>query len=68
MQPFIFHRPISLDETFSLLEAHGDDARVMAGGTALVVMMKQNLFSAEHLISQIAIAGKATDALAWKPV
>jgi carbon-monoxide dehydrogenase medium subunit len=59
MQPFTFYRPTSLDEAFSLLEAHGDDARVIAGGTALVVMMKQSLFSAEHLISLDRIPGLA---------
>jgi carbon-monoxide dehydrogenase medium subunit len=57
MQPFTFHRPASLDEAFSLLETYGDDARVMAGGTALVVMMKQSLFTAEHLIGLDRIPG-----------
>ncbi|MPZ49542.1 MAG: xanthine dehydrogenase family protein subunit M [Dehalococcoidia bacterium] len=57
MQPFSFHRPTSLDETFSLLEQHGDEARMIAGGTALVVMMKQSLFTAEHLISLDRVPG-----------
>jgi aerobic carbon-monoxide dehydrogenase medium subunit len=51
MRDFHFHLPSSSDETFALLEEYGEDARVMAGGTALVVLMKQSLLEAEHVIS-----------------
>jgi carbon-monoxide dehydrogenase medium subunit len=57
MQPITFHRPRSLEEAFALLEQHGDDARLMAGGTALVVMLKQSLLAADQLISLDAIPG-----------
>src|SRR5206468_10367421 len=59
MQPITFHRPRALDEAFGLLEQHGEDARLIAGGTALVVMLKQSLLAADQLISLDAIPGLA---------
>ncbi len=50
MNDFQFHRPTSLAEAFDLLAAHGDDARLMAGGTALVNQMKQRLAQPGHVI------------------
>lgn len=35
--------PASVDEAVALLAEHGDEARVMAGGTALMVLMGQGL-------------------------
>ena len=52
-----FHTPSTLDEAFALLKEHGDDARVIAGGTALVVMMKQSLVVVDHLVSLASIPG-----------
>jgi len=40
MIDFEYHNPTSLDEVFELLDQYGEDARVMAGGTALVTQMK----------------------------
>jgi carbon-monoxide dehydrogenase medium subunit len=57
MRDFYFHAPSSIEETFALLEEHGEDARVMAGGTALVVIMKQSLLGAEHIISLHRLPG-----------
>ena len=48
MIDFELHSPNSLEEAFNLLETYGDDARVMAGGTALVIQMKQRLAQPEH--------------------
>ena len=36
MIDFEYHNPTSLEQVFELLDQHGEDARVMAGGTALV--------------------------------
>ena len=55
MQPITFHRPRSLEETFALLEQFGEDGRLIAGGTAIVVMLKQSLLAADQLISLDAI-------------
>jgi carbon-monoxide dehydrogenase medium subunit len=57
---FQFHTPTTLDEAFDLLERHGEEARPMAGGTALVVLMKQSLVNPEHIISLERIPGLAT--------
>ena len=57
MIDFEFHSPTSLEEVFQLLDAHGEDARVMAGGTALVIQMKQRLVQPEHVISLHRVSG-----------
>src|SRR3990170_3056721 len=57
MRDFYFHTPTSLDEALTLLEEHQDDGRPMAGGTALVVLMKQSLLDADHLISLAKVPG-----------
>jgi carbon-monoxide dehydrogenase medium subunit len=57
MIDFEFHNPGSLSEAFALLETYGEDARVMAGGTALVIQMKQRLSQPEHVINLRRIPG-----------
>ena len=43
MRDFYFHAPASLPEALTLLDEHKEDGRPFAGGTALVVLMKQSL-------------------------
>jgi carbon-monoxide dehydrogenase medium subunit len=57
VRDFQFHTPGSLDEAFTLLERHGEEARPMSGGTALVVLMKQSLLEAEHIVSLETVPG-----------
>lgn len=57
MNPFSYHRPDTLDEALALLQEHGEDAKVMAGGTALVIMMKQRLVLPDVLISLDRLRG-----------
>ena len=57
MRDFVYHRPTSLEETFDLLERHGEDARVIAGGTALVNLMRFGLVEPPHLISLYGVVG-----------
>lgn len=40
MRPFVYARPASLDEAVALLAEHGSDARVLAGGTDLVIRLR----------------------------
>jgi len=54
---FQYHSPGSLQEAFELLDRYGDDARVMAGGTALVLQMKQRLAQPDHVIGLRRIPG-----------
>jgi carbon-monoxide dehydrogenase medium subunit len=61
---FDYLAPDTLDEVFSLLAEHGDDARFLAGGTALVILMKQRLVRPTVLVglSRIdALRGVAAD-------
>lgn len=48
---FEYCAPTELDEAFDLLERYGDDARPIAGGTALVILMKQRLVRPGVLVS-----------------
>ncbi len=57
LHDFTFHRPRTLPEACALLDQHGEDARPFAGGTALVVLMKQSLALPEHLVSLDRIRG-----------
>src|SRR4029453_19605946 len=43
MIKFDYHEPTTLKKVFSLMERHGEDARVIAGGTSLIIMMRQRL-------------------------
>jgi aerobic carbon-monoxide dehydrogenase medium subunit len=54
---FEFFAPSSVDEALDLLLQKGDDAKVLAGGTGLVNMMKQRLVNPEVLISLGKIPG-----------
>jgi aerobic carbon-monoxide dehydrogenase medium subunit len=48
--PFIYHQPTSIDEMLALLEEHGDDAKVLAGGQSLVAAMNFRLARPSMLI------------------
>jgi len=48
---FDYLEPTTLKKTFSLLDKHGDDARVIAGGTSLLIMMRQRLLTPKVVIS-----------------
>src|SRR2546428_3051774 len=51
MIKFDYEEPASLDEAFTLLEQHGEDARVIAGGTSLIIWMRQRLLTPKIVIS-----------------
>jgi carbon-monoxide dehydrogenase medium subunit len=48
---FDFHAPKSLQEAVDILAARGDRARVIAGGTDLMVNLKKKVVSPAHLVS-----------------
>jgi len=48
---FEYLEPKNLEEALEFLSAHGDKARVIAGGTDLIVRMKQRLVKPAFLIS-----------------
>ncbi len=57
MIDFEFHHASDLNQAFALLDEHGDDARLMSGGTALVLQMKQRFSQPGHVIGLRRIAG-----------
>jgi aerobic carbon-monoxide dehydrogenase medium subunit len=59
---FDYQEPTTLKKAFGLMEKHGDDARVIAGGTSLLIMMRQRLLMPKLLISleRIPKFGKIT--------
>jgi carbon-monoxide dehydrogenase medium subunit len=48
---FDYQEPTTLKKAISLIEKHGDDARVIAGGTSLIIMMRQRLLTPKVVIS-----------------
>jgi aerobic carbon-monoxide dehydrogenase medium subunit len=48
---FDYQEPTTLKKAFSLMEKYGDDARVIAGGTSLLIMMRQRLLMPKVVIS-----------------
>jgi carbon-monoxide dehydrogenase medium subunit len=47
---FAYHRPRTLPAALALLQRHGADARLLAGGQSLLPMMKLRLLEPAHLI------------------
>jgi carbon-monoxide dehydrogenase medium subunit len=54
---FSYHRPRTVQAALRLLQAHGSDARVLAGGQSLLPMMKLRVLEPTHLIDIGRIAG-----------
>ena len=51
MIKFDYQEPATLQEVFALLAEHGDTARVIAGGTSLIIWMRQRLLMPKLVIS-----------------
>lgn len=54
---FEYYRPKDMAGVLTLLEQHGDDARVMAGGHSLIPMMKLRMAEVPHLIDLQDVGG-----------
>lgn len=48
---FEYQEPTTLKKALSLMDKYGDDARVIAGGTSLLIMMRQRLLMPKVVIS-----------------
>ena len=59
MHDFQFHQPATLAEALALRETYGEDARLLAGGTALVLQMKQRFSQPGQIISLRRLPGLA---------
>lgn len=57
MPAFDYFEPATLEDAFDLLERHGDDAHMLAGGTALVLLLRLGLILPANIISLRRIEG-----------
>ena len=57
MIPFEYRTPKNLKEVHATLQEFGPDAKLIAGGTALVIMMKQRLVRPSCLVSLRSVRG-----------
>lgn len=57
MASFDYREPESLEEAVALLQQHGDEAHIIAGGTALVTMIRQRLVAPGVLVGLRRIPG-----------
>lgn len=51
MSSFQYLKPSSIDEAISLIESHGEKAKVIAGGTDVIVKIKEKKIAPHYLIS-----------------
>ncbi|HZU32242.1 MAG TPA: xanthine dehydrogenase family protein subunit M [Candidatus Angelobacter sp.] len=54
---FEYLRPKTLREAVSMLQQHGDDAKILSGGQSLIPMMKLRLARPSHLIDINRVTG-----------
>jgi carbon-monoxide dehydrogenase medium subunit len=51
LQEFDYYSPTKVEEALLFLDEHSDEAKVMAGGTDLLVQMKQEIIAPKYLIN-----------------
>jgi hypothetical protein len=58
-----YHRPGTLEAACRLMAEHGRRARLMAGGTALTILLKEGLLDADQIVSldQVSLGGVSWD-------
>src|SRR3989442_11878635 len=56
---YYYHEPREVAEALDLLVKHGEDAHLIAGGTATVLLLRQGLIRPGHVISLRAIGALA---------
>jgi CO/xanthine dehydrogenase FAD-binding subunit len=55
--PFVYHRPVSVEDAARLLAELGDEGKVVAGGQSLVPLLNFRLAAPAHLVDINGIAG-----------
>ena len=66
MTPFELDEPASLDEAIALLDPDDPTVRPIAGGTALMLMMKAGVFRPRRLVSLRKLAARYSGVAAGK--
>lgn len=56
MTALAYHRPATIDEACALLATLGPRARIVAGGTAVAILLKEGLLDVDHLVSLERVA------------
>lgn len=58
-----YHRPATVEAACRLMAEHGRRARLMAGGTALTILLKEGLLDADQIVSldQVSLGGVSWD-------
>ena len=56
MTSVAYHRPETVDDACAVLADHGPRARLVAGGTAVAILLKEGLLDVDHLVSLDALA------------
>lgn len=59
-QPVAFLQPRTIEESIDALERYGEEAKVVAGATALTIMLRQRLIHPTALVSIAGISGLDT--------
>ncbi len=57
ISPFVLHQPGSIEEAASLLGRYGGDAKLLAGGSELILLLKLGLVRSPHVINLKKVAG-----------
>lgn len=57
LKEFEYFEPSDLSEAFSILDRYGDEARILAGGTDLLIWMKEGLLRPKYMINIKRIKG-----------
>ncbi len=65
MQAFDYVRPTTVDEAVSILARHGDQARVLSGGTDLIVALRESRRQVQVVVDIKALSETAE--LAYSP-
>ena len=60
IKDFEYLAPKTLGEALALLEKHGDECKVIAGGQSLLILMRQGLVAPPYLIDIKGLPGLAT--------
>ena len=55
LPPFTLHDPESVQDACNILMDHGDEAIPIAGGTAVLILMKSGLYRPAHLVNLKAL-------------
>jgi CO/xanthine dehydrogenase FAD-binding subunit len=57
MRPFEYHRPATIPDAVGLLQAHRADARVLAGGTDLIIRLRDRSLQPTVIVDVKRVAG-----------